>query len=192
MFIFDVETLGKESNSVILSMAACYFDPTKDINHSVMREDAFFVKFDVADQMKRLNRKMGKTTLGWWAKQCENVRIKSFKPNPDIDVKFEDGYEAMRKWAKHFNDDKCWVFARGNLDQLVLDSCEEHLEIEPVFYYNRWRDVRTFIDLMYGSTTGYCDVAYPGFEPELHVTKHDPIQDCAYDVMMMLHGKEKV
>lgn len=27
MFMFDVETLGKESNSVILSMACIHFDP---------------------------------------------------------------------------------------------------------------------------------------------------------------------
>ena len=192
MFIFDVETLGKESNSVILSMAACYFDPTKDINHSVMREDAFFVKFDVADQMKRLNRKMGKTTLEWWAKQCENVRIKSFKPNPDIDVKFEDGYEAMRKWAKHFNDDKCWVFARGNLDQLVLDSMEEQLELEPIWPFSRWRDVRTAIDFLYDTTNGYVKVETPPwvepFDPFLHITKHNPIDDCIYDMMQLKYG----
>jgi hypothetical protein len=27
MFVFDVETLGKDSSSVILSMACIYFDP---------------------------------------------------------------------------------------------------------------------------------------------------------------------
>jgi len=194
MFIFDVETLGKESNSVILSMAAIYFDPDKGQSYQEMYKDAFFVKFDVVDQMKRLDRKVGKTTMQWWAKQCENVKIKSFKPNPAIDVKFEDGYEQMRQWAASKNDDKCYVWARGNLDQLVLDSFEEQLELKPIWPFSRWRDVRTAVDFLYGVNTGYVTVEVPpwvdAFDPALHVTKHNPIDDCCYDAMMLMYGKK--
>ena len=192
MFIFDVETLGKESNSVILSMAAIYFDPDKQPDHKQLFEEAFFVKFDVADQMQRLKRKVGKTTMQWWAKQCENVRIKSFKPNPAIDVKFEDGYEAMRVWAKSKNDPDCYVWARGNLDQLVLDSFEEQLEIEPIWDFSRWRDVRTAVDILYNTDRGYVKVDTPPwmeqFDKDLHITKHNPIDDCVLDAMMLMYG----
>jgi hypothetical protein len=194
MFIFDVETLGKESNSVILSMAAIYFDPDKTPSYKEMYDSAFFVKFDVVDQMKRLDRKVGKTTMQWWAKQCENVKIKSFKPNPAIDVKFEDGYEAMRQWAASKNDDKCYVWARGNLDQLVLDSFEEQLELKPIWPFGRWRDVRTAVDFLYGVNTGYVTVDVPpwveSFDPALHVTKHNPIDDCCFDAMQLMYGKK--
>ena len=194
MFIFDVETLGKESNSVILSMAAIYFDPDKGPSYKEMYNDAFFVKFDVVDQMKRLDRKVGKTTMQWWAKQCDNVKIKSFKPDPSRDVKFEDGYEQMRQWAASKNDDKCYVWARGNLDQLVLDSFEEQLEIKPIWPFSRWRDVRTAIDFLYGVTNGYVTVEVPpwveSFDPALHVTKHNPIDDCCFDAMMLMYGKK--
>jgi len=194
MFIFDVETLGKESNSVILSMAAIYFDPDKGQSYKELYNDAFFVKFDVVDQMKRLDRKVGKTTMQWWAKQCDNVKIKSFKPNPAIDVKFEDGYEQMRQWAASKNDDKCYVWARGNLDQLVLDSFEEQLEIKPIWPFSRWRDVRTAVDFLYGVTNGYVTVDVPpwveSFDPALHVTKHNPIDDCCFDAMQLMYGKK--
>ena len=194
MFVFDVETLGKESNSVILSMAAIYFDPDKGPSYKEMYDDAFFVKFDVVDQMKRLDRKVGKTTMQWWAKQCDNVKIKSFKPNPAIDVKFEDGYEAMRQWAASKKDDKCYVWARGNLDQLVLDSFEEQLELKPIWPFSRWRDVRTAIDFLYGVTNGYVTVEVPpwvdAFDPALHVTKHNPIDDCCFDAMQLMYGKK--
>ena len=194
MFVFDVETLGKESNSVILSMAAIYFDPDKGPSYKEMYDDAFFVKFDVVDQMKRLDRKVGKTTMQWWAKQCDNVKLKSFKPNPSIDVKFEDGYEAMRQWAASKNDDKCYVWARGNLDQLVLDSFEEQLELKPIWPFSRWRDVRTAIDFLYGVTNGYVTVEVPpwveSFDPALHVTKHNPIDDCCFDAMQLMYGKK--
>ena len=192
MFIFDVETLGKESNSVILSMAAIYFDTTKTPSHTELRESAFFVKFDVEDQIKRLNRRVGKSTMEWWSKQCDNVRIVSFKPNKAIDVKFEDGYEDMRAWAKSKNDTNCWIWARGNLDQLILDSFEEQLEIEPIWPFARWRDVRTAIDFLYGTTKGYCKVVTPpwveAFDKDLHITKHNPIDDCVLDAMMLMYG----
>jgi hypothetical protein len=193
MFIFDVETLGKESNSVILSMAAIYFEPDKEPSHTQLRDSAFFVKFDVQDQIKRLDRKVGKTTIEWWSKQCENARNKSFKPRAD-DITFEIGYEAMRQWANTKNDSKCWVWARGNLDQLVLDSMEEQLELKPIWPFSRWRDIRTAVDFLYGTTNGYVEVDTPAwveaFDSKLHITKHNPIDDCIFDAMQLMYGKK--
>lgn len=190
MFIFDVETLGKESNSVMLSMAAIYFDPETKPSYEDLYNSAFFVKFDVEDQIRRLHRKVGKTTMQWWAKQCDIVKTKSFRPNKALDVKFEDGYEAMRKWAESKKDDKCYVWARGNLDQLILDSFEEQLEIKPIWPFNRWRDVRTAIDILYNTSNGYCPVNYVGFSPDAKVIKHNPVDDCAYDAMMLMYGAD--
>ena len=124
MFVFDVETLGKESNAIILSMACVHFDPLKKPSHEDLRANAFFAKFDVEDQRKRLKRSMSASTVDWWKKQCLNTKLKSFRPSAE-DVIFEVGYERMREWAKSKNDPTAWVFARGNLDQLVLDDIEE-------------------------------------------------------------------
>jgi len=190
MFIFDVETLGKESNSVILSMAAIYFDPETKPSYEDLYNSAFFVKFDAEDQVRRLSRKIGRTTLQWWAKQCDIVKAKSLNPNKALDVKFEDGYEAMRKWAESKKDDQCYVWARGNLDQLVLDSFEEQLEIKPIWPFQRWRDVRTAIDILYNTSNGYCPVNYAGFSAESKVIKHNPVDDCAYDAMMLMYGAD--
>lgn len=188
MFMFDVETLGKESTSVILSMACIHFDPDSKPTSQELRDNTFFCKFDAEDQMKRLKRTVGKSTMEWWAKQCEHVKVKSFKPNPAIDERFEDGYERMRRWAASKNEPDSYVWARGNLDQLVLDSMEEQLEIEPIFPFKRWRDVRTAVDFLTGTTNGYCKVNYPGFDPYLHITKHNPIDDCVLDVMQLIYG----
>jgi hypothetical protein len=189
MFVFDVETLGKRSSSVILSMAAVYFNPDEKPDHIQLRQNSFFTKFDVQDQIQRLNREVGKSTIDWWAKQCENVKLKSFKPSSN-DVPFETGHELMREWAKSKNDTKCWVWARGNLDQLVLDDIEEQLEIEPIWEYNRWRDVRTAVDFLYGTTTGYTEVHHPVFDSKLHITKHNPVDDCIFDAMMLMYGNK--
>ena len=187
MFIFDVETLGKRSNSVILSMAAIYFDPDTKPSPQELRDSAFFAKFSVVEQVKEYGREMNQPTMDWWKKQCDNVRTASFLPN-EVDCSFVDGYESMRKWAASKNDTKCWVWARGNLDQLVMDDIEEQLELEPIWPYARWRDVRTAVDFLYNTTNGYIDVDYPGFNSKNHITKHNPIDDCVLDAMMLMYG----
>lgn len=188
MFMFDVETLGKKSNATILSMACIHFEPEEKPTPESLRENAFFVKLDAQDQLKRLKRSITKSSIDWWAKQCLNVKNQSFFPSTK-DVKLEFGLEQMRQWSKQYgNAQKQFVWARGNLDQLVLDDAEEQLNVEPVFHYSRWRDVRTAIDFLCETDTGYCDVDYHGFDPALHITKHDPIDDCVYDIMMLLYG----
>jgi len=187
MFVFDVETLGKKSDSIILSMAAIYFNPDERPSPQKLRDDAFYAKFNVMDQHERLKRHAGKSTMEWWKKQCDNVRKVSYEPNK-IDCYFEDGYEAMRKWAESKNDPKCWVWARGNLDQLVLDDIEEQCGLKPIWMFNRWRDVRTAVDFLYNTQDGYTDVDYEGWNSKMEITKHNPIDDCLLDAMMLLYG----
>ena len=189
MYCFDIETTGKKSDSVILSMSCIHFIPEEKPSPQKMRAEAFFAKFNVKDQVRRLKRTINKPTLDWWAKQCENAKVASFYPSPD-DVIFEDGYEAMRLWVKSKND-KGWVFARGNLDQLVLDDIEEQIGLEPIFPYAQWRDARTAIDFLYDTNNGYCDVNYPEFDSKNDITKHIPIDDALLDVMMLLYGVKK-
>jgi hypothetical protein len=171
-------------------MAAVHFDPVKKPSFDEMKASAFFVKLNAKDQLTRLKRSITKSSVDWWEKQCDNVKIKSFRPHAN-DVLFEDGYEMLREWAKSFKDNKSWVWARGNLDQLVMDDIEEQLGLDPVFSYSRWRDVRTAIDIFYDTENGYVDVSHEGFKSELMITKHDPVDDCLLDAMMLLYGNKR-
>ena len=67
MFMFDVETLGKRSNSVILSMACTWFDPETKPKPETLRGNTFFAKFSVSDQIQRLKRESDKSTIEWWS-----------------------------------------------------------------------------------------------------------------------------
>jgi len=188
MFMFDVETLGIESTSVILSMACIYFNPEEKPNYQQLVDSAFFVKLDAKDQVNRLGRSVTKSTLQWWEKLHLSIKQKSLIPSA-TDVLAEDAIDALYDWQKQFpNNSKSTVWARGNLDQMVLGSLEDKLNREPVFHFGRWRDVRTAVDLLTGSTNGYCDIEHPEFNKAI-VIKHDPIHDCAYDAMMLLYGK---
>ena len=75
------------------------------------------------------------------------------------------------------------------MDQACLDSIGRDLDLKPISPYYRWRDVRTALDILKTtSERGYCPIEYPGFN-ENDVQKHDPIHDCAFDVMQLIYGK---
>lgn len=189
MFMYDVETLGIESNSVILSMACIYFNPEDKPTFKQLVENAFFVKLNSKYQTEHLGRTVTKSTLEWWAKQPEMLKKQSLIPSANRDAMPNEAIDAMAEWSKQFpNNEKCVVWARGNLDQMCLGSMEDKLGREALFHFGRWRDVRTAVDVLTGSTNGYCDVDHPEFNRD-DVIKHNPIHDCAYDAMMLMYGK---
>ena len=187
MYVFDIETLGVESTAVVLSFACTHFNPEDKPSPKQLLENTFFAKLNVNDQVKRLNRTMDKGTLEWWGKQCDNVKTKSFKPDA-TDYIVEDSLDKFQEWLKKYPK-KEWVFARGNLDQCVFNSLEMACKRDVIFPHYLWRDMRTAVDLLYLTKNGYCKVDYPGFDAEKDITKHNPVDDCILDAMMLMYGK---
>ncbi len=187
MFIFDVETLGVESNAVILSAALIHFDPEKRPTYQDLIVDACFVKFKAKEQANN-GRTITKSTLEWWKTQHEYVKKVSLDPSTD-DVSARDGIATLYAYMNKFeNANKQTMWARGSLDQLVIDSLCDALDLEPITGYNMWRDVRTAVDILYGTTNGYVDVDHPLFKRH-EVIKHHPVHDCALDAMQLMYGK---
>jgi len=140
------------------------------------------------DQIKRLNRSVDMGTLEWWQNQHEYVRSVSFDKN-STDVLAEDAITILHNYMNKFpNSQKQTMWARGSLDQMVIDSLAKKLDMQPITDYNMWRDVRTAVDLLYGTINGYCEVDHPLFE-RAQVIKHHPVHDCALDAMMLMYGK---
>jgi hypothetical protein len=192
MFMFDIETLGIESTAVVLSAAIICFDPEKDsdISFRELVERGLLVKFDAKDQVKRLDRTMTKSTLDWWGKQGSYQQKLSFVPDASRDITTEDGLQAIRKYINQYHrgadPQTMTIWARGSLDQMAIDSLALKAGVEPIAPFNRWRDVRTAVDLMTDSKNGYCTVRDLNRD---EVVKHDPVHDCALDVLMLLRGE---
>lgn len=185
--MFDVETLGVSSNSVILSMACIYFNPEEKPSYQNLIDSAFFVKFCAKDQITNYNRTVSNSTLRWWNTQPLENKMQSFIPT-DHDSTAVDGLNQFREWVIQYTDYKnSTVWARGNLDQIILHSLENDVGQETLLPFWSWRDVRTAVDILSGSNNGYCPVNYPGFDLK-DVVKHNPIHDCAYDAMMLMYG----
>jgi hypothetical protein len=187
MFVFDVETLGVESNAVILSAALVHFDPEQKPSYQDMLDDACFVKFNAKEQID-IGRTVSKSTLGWWKEQHEYVKKVSLDPSRD-DMMAENAIKVLYDYmAKFPNASKQTMWARGSLDQLVIDSLCVKLGMQEITGYNMWRDVRTAVDIMYGTSNGYVEVDHPTFKRH-DVIKHHPVHDCALDAMQLMYGK---
>lgn len=188
MFIFDVETLGVESNAVVLSAALIHFDPEKQPTYQDLVNDACFVKFNAKEQLN-MGRTVSKSTLAWWKEQHEYVRKLALEPSYE-DVTAAVGIRVLYDYMARFpNSDKQTMWARGSLDQLVIDSLCVKLGMQEITGYNMWRDVRTAVDILYGTSNGYVEVVHPEFQRH-NVIKHMPVHDCALDAMMLLYGKQ--
>lgn len=190
MFCFDIETLGIESTTVILSAGIIYFDPEtdQDVEYDDLVSRGLFIKFDAKDQLLRLERTMTKSTLDWWNKQGSFQQQSSFMIRPE-DLKAEEAFKAIHAYVnKHMRGkswDKEFIWARGSLDQMAIDSLALKVGVDPIAPFSRWRDMRTAIDMLTGSTNGYCEVK--GLDPNV-VIKHHPVHDCAYDILMLIKG----
>lgn len=185
MFVFDIETLGIESTSVVLSAAIVHFDPSESVTYQELLDRALFVKFDAKIQVSN-GRTIDSSTLAWWEKQSSLAKSKSLIPDRNIDVSPEVGLNSLRSYYNNPNIGNKLVWTRGPLDQIVSESLAKSFKLEPFAPYWAYRDVRTAIDLTKDSNNGYCEVE--GFSDSA-VVKHDPIHDVAYDALMLLYGK---
>ena len=187
MFMFDVETLGVESNSVILSATIVHFDTTNKPDYKHLLANACFVKFNAKEQVKIYKRTMDNDTMNWWNTQHDYIKQISFFPKKD-DLSVNDGLTQLKEYIDKYDPDrKQTIWARGNLDQMIIASLCRQAGFDALSPHYLWRDVRTAVDLLTGSSNGYCNVNYDGFTRD-EVIKHHPTHDCAYDCMQLLYG----
>ena len=193
MFVLDIETLGVESTSVILSTALLYIDLSKPKHTwSDLYENTLFLKLNVREQVEHYNRTVDKDTIKWWDKQCDLARNMSFVPKKsDLSPKLIP--DILRKYAQEQAGDKnqeTIVWIRGSIDQGCLDSLFNTLGEPKLFPYANYRDVRTFVDFAATNPVrGYCGIdkqIYPEFDRNW-VIKHDPISDVCLDALMVLY-----
>lgn len=191
MLVFDVETMGVESTTVILSAAILYLDTNKENTWESLYADSLFIKFSVKDQVENYNRTFDKNTIEWWNKQCHNVKKQSFFPSKN-DLPAYEGIEIIRDYIReHCNPDNTLIWTRGSLDQMSIDSLCKAVGTDLLVRYSNYRDMRTYVDLVATNPKrGYCDIdasKYPGTWDRNVVMKHNPIDDIVLDALQLLY-----
>lgn len=193
MLFLDIESLGVESNSIILSIGALYISDTEPKPYTDLLDKSIFIKLNAKEQIESFGRTASKDTIKWWSEQSELARNTNYKPSKD-DWGVVEALTTFTKWVDSIStkDDLCWI--RGSLDQVCLDSLYRAADLAPPIAYNKYRDIRTAIDFLYPETSknGYVEVDQElciGFNRD-QVLKHHPVHDCALDAAMMLYGKK--
>lgn len=191
MLFYDIESLGVNSDSVLLSAALVYVDPKENKTYDEVIKDVCFVKFDVMEQLVKYKRKIDQGTIEWWEKQSLHARKISIIPNKELDVSAEVGLATLKQYAKQYKSGTT-VWARGGMDQSITEHLFKQINVAPFAYFNSFRDLRTAIDIFYNGSSGYSVVSSeaPGFDKS-KVIKHDPCHDIVYDAFQLYHGVAK-
>jgi hypothetical protein len=134
----DIETLGKNPNTVVLTIGGIKFNPHADDGlHS-----EFYYRVDADAQIEN-GRTVEEDTLAWWAKQDKEIQAEALDPEGRTSV--ETTLKALNKWL--VGVDKIWcqgpVFDIGILENLYKEANLHH-------NWSFWniRDSRTLFGLM--------------------------------------------
>lgn len=161
--MIDLETLGTNMKSPILSIGACEFDRTTGVNE----ENTFHVKIDMGcyDNLKQAFE-IDYATLKWWQEQDNFRNVTDGKETlHGAIIKFKD-------WFSQFDQEKTQVWAQGaDFDFPIFKHACSVFKISIPWYYFNQRDTRTLYAVSPGFKKGKREGVY-----------HDALDDCKNQV----------
>lgn len=181
--VVDIETLGvQDHNTTILSIAAVPFRFGEVTPYNELLDNGFYRKLSAVDQLKR-GRTKENSTVEWWKQQTTEAQNNAFLPSKE-DVIIDLALRDLKQWLSTTDYDfkHSWIWCRGlDFDKPKVDSAYAFIGIDTPFNTWRWRDIRTMIDCLTGSTNGKYIMEH---EPDEFVPHHC-LHDAAHDVAVM-------
>jgi len=159
--MLDIETLGTEPNSPVLSAGIVFFDPKTDKIH----ETGMFL-FDPNEQP---GRPINFNTMKWWMKQSKEARAhwEQAQPQP---IRVE--LERFQVFANSHGSTTWWANSPA-FDEVIMSSLFADYDMTPPWKFWSWRDVRT-VKAFLNDTT-----------PIPNLNAHDPIADCLAQIRLV-------
>ena len=170
--MIDLETLGTNDNSPVISIGAVFF------NH-VTGElgEKFYIVLDVEQQISSRKRLVDGSTIKWWMGQ-ENAAQKVFKEN------FKDTTAGLLEF-KHFvikhAGDSAKPWGNGStFDITIIESLMKDYGIDIPWKFRNVRDLRTFHEFIYN-----------GKDMERKGTYHNALDDAIYQAEVVIEGEKR-
>lgn len=182
--IIDLETLGKTNDSVVFNLAALFFSLNPDKQELLEQEEPYNslnLRFDVLEQVG-LGNKMDSSTIEFWGNSKNKLALETINKLPLSD--FKQSMEELNKWVRNLKVKYgCRVYHRGmDFDGPILDNLYKIAGIKKEWVRGDGaRDIRSYIDALLGTTTGYV----PGISKEITRITHTALGDCYNDAMAM-------
>ena len=175
IFILDCESLGVADNSIVLSIGMTYFDEGESPTFDDLLERGYYTKCERKEQ-KAAGRIAEADTLAWWEDQGSEAR--EVLSNKDV-LPFKRWSREFKEWLEdHECDDHSTIMSRGLIDERFVNTCFLSFNKPRIFNYWQFRDTRTALDLLCGTSEGpRCDL--DGF------IKHNALHDAAADALRL-------
>jgi len=137
--MIDIETLGKEPGSVILTIGGVKFDPN-DPTREPFGE--FYYRFDVDSQLEK-GRETNEDTIAWWGTQDPAVMEEALGEDGRTSV--PEVLAALNKWL--VGTDNVW--AHGIVFDIVLmESLYKDFDMKYPWPFWKVRDSRTLFGIL--------------------------------------------
>lgn len=156
--MIDLETLGTDRDSVVLSIGAVEFDLLKG-----EQGNSFKVNIDIQSSLEA-GLKINGDTLKWWLTQRPEILSRSLY-----------GYVVLEEALKNLtnfiiNNDIAYVWGNSaSFDLGLLKDCYSKFNMEVPWSYRGERCYRTMFNMVY-------------IDAEKPKDAHDPIVDCRYQI----------
>lgn len=134
--MFDIETLGIQANSIILSIAAVKFEFGSDDT------DVFSINIDPKTS-KQLGMISDPDTIRWWKEQSPEA-LAEFMKNP---VPIKDALQQFVDWVGPNWKKTVWWANGANFDYPVMEWSLRAAGVELPWKYWNCRDARTVYSL---------------------------------------------
>jgi len=137
--MLDIETLGTNPDTIILTIGAQGFDPHSEL----FTEHTYYKRLDIDSQS---NRTVDDDTLAWWGKQSKDAQEEAMGDGKDR-ISIKDALEELGKliW-KH---DIIWCNG-ASFDFPILDNAFIQNDLAVPWQYWNTRDTRTVYSLVPG------------------------------------------
>jgi len=154
----DLESLGTQTHSVILTLGAIKFDPYSDTEPG----PGIYLRFDVEQQLA-LGRTIDDSTLAWWGRQTAEVRDEALSDEGRVDL--NTALDELSKFLVGAEN----IWAQGPVfDIVILENLMKQLNRPAPWWYYQIRDSRTLFGL--------------GWDPrrEMQTDAHNALADCYF------------
>ncbi len=161
--MLDIETMGTSSTASIMSIGACYFEPsTCEIG------ETFHEQINIAS-----NGDLDASTVIWWMKQSDEARSKFYN-----NARAKDITKVLHEFYD-FVTPNSQVWGNGvAFDNVIIRNAYESLQLKAPWNFWNDRDVRTMVEL--GKSVGIDPVRDVPFEGVRHDALSDAIHQAKY------------
>jgi hypothetical protein len=158
--MIDLETLGVEPDSVIMTLGAVKFDPFSDTEpHTPL-----YLRVDVEEQSEKYNRTIDENTLAWWGKQSKEIQDEAFGDHERVTC--DSLAKQLNKWCVGLD----YIWCQGpTFDFTILQNFYKNIEKPCPWNYWQIRDSRTLFAMM-------------PYDPrkDIQESLHNALADCFY------------